>query len=136
MGREKVEESNKINERFVPMPYSVLFSEAYTTMSKSSKVAFQYFLADKKVGHQTIFKLTFFQAKKAGVCNSSATFDKIKKQLVAHGFFDPWEPGGLNAPSKFKKSYRWKKYGTANFKEVAFVGGMGPDKLRKVAMIE
>jgi len=102
----------KIEGPFVAMEYRLLESEAFRSLSSTAKVAFIYFRRDKRNGHQTEVILTFPQAQKYGVCASPATFNRVKPELVEKGFLDPLKPGGLNQPSVFNLSDRWKFYGT------------------------
>lgn len=80
---------NKIGEKFVALPKSLLLSKVFISLSSNAKIAFIYFKYDIKNGHETEVILTFNQAKKYGVCKSPSTFDLIKKELVAKGFLDP-----------------------------------------------
>ena len=78
-------------------------------------------------------KLLISQAKKFNVCRSQSTFTKIKKELVKHGFLDPLDGGGLNAPAIFKISNRWNRYDNEDFKELKYKPGFG-SKYFKEAM--
>jgi hypothetical protein len=118
-------ERNKIVGQFVPLAHNLLKSKAYMDLSTGAKVALNYFLMDKKSGHQTELILTFPQAKNYGVCSSPTTFNKIKKELVAKGFLDSSEPGGLGKHSVYKESYRWKYFGTDQFEELQYRPGFG-----------
>ena len=130
MSRKK---RQKIGERFVPLPHSVLDSPAFQSLKHpSSKVAYLYFLKDRKNGHQTEVILTFGQAQKYGVCKSPDTFNQVKRELVDTGFLDPLEPGGLNQPSVFTLSFRWKLYGTSRFEKVKYKPGVGCKYFTKV----
>lgn len=121
---------NKIEGRFVPIQHSLLTSEAYKSLGTSAKIAYIYFLKDIKSSHQTDVILTFEQAKKFLVCTSPSTFQRVKKELVSHGFLDSVDGGGLNAPSKFKISYRWKKYDTDLFENSRYKSGFGSKYFR------
>ena len=50
----------------------------------------------------------------------AATFSKINQELVAKGFIDPCDKGGLRSDGKsynlFKLSEQWKDYGKSDFK--------------------
>ena len=116
---------NKIQGRFVPLPYILLESEAFKALSPSARIAYVCFLCDRRNNHQTDVMLTFGQArKKFCVCSSPSTFGKIKKELVDKGFLDPLESGGLNKPSKFDLSERWRQYGSDLFKQVEYTLGV------------
>ena len=120
---------------FVPLGRPLLRSLAYTSLSRSAKIAYPYFLYDKKNYHQDSVILTFSQARRFGVCQSPSTFTKIKRELVRHGFLDPVDGGGLNAPAVFKISLRWKRFGDGDFKEVPFRPGVS-SKFFKSAMAD
>jgi len=121
----------KIKGQFVPMIYPMLKSEAFKSLSTTAKVTYLYFEMDRKIGHQTEFILTFYQAQKYGVCASPATFNKVKRELVVKGFLDPFEPGGLNQPAIFELSNRWKWYGTDRFQKVEYQPGVGSKYFRQ-----
>ena len=123
---------NKLGS-FVPLGRPLLSSLAFTSLCSSAKIAYPYFLYDKKNAHEDKVILTFSQAKKFNVCRSQSTFTKIKKELVKHGFLDPLDPGGLNAPAIFKVSYRWNRYGYEDFKELQYKPGFS-SKFFKEAM--
>ena len=118
---------------FVPLGRPLLKSLAFTSLSSSAKIAYPYFLYDKKNDHEDKLILTFSQAKKFNICRSQSTFTKIKKDLVKHGFLDSFDGGGLNAPAVFKISNRWKRYGEEDFKELQYKPGFG-SKYFKEAM--
>ena len=115
---------NKLGS-FVALGRPLLSSLAFTSLCSSAKIAYAYFLYDKKNNHQDQVILTFSQAKKFNVCRSQSTFTKIKKELVKHGFLDPLDGGGLNAPAIFKVSNRWNRYGNEDFKELKYQPGFG-----------
>ena len=115
---------NKLGS-FVALGRPLLSSSAFTSLCSSAKIAYAYFLYDKKNAHEDKVILTFSQAKKFNVCRSQSTFTKIKKELVKHGFLDPLDGGGLNAPAIFKVSNRWNRYGNEDFKELKYQPGFG-----------
>mgnify|MGYP001262978297 CR=1 FL=1 len=123
MGRRK--KRQKIEGRFVPLQHKLLESKAFQSLTKSAKVAYIYFLFDIKSGHQKEVILTFEQAKKHFVCSSPSTFMKIKKELVNNGFLNQLEGGGLNSPTKFAISHRWKDYGLNDFDQGKYTPGIG-----------
>ena len=134
----------KIGGKFVPLQHVLLDSLAFQSLGNGSKVGLIYFYKDKKNGHQENLILTFPQAKKYGVCQSSTTFDSIKKELVEKGFLDSFEPGGLGKHSIFKMSYRWKLYRSEGFEIVEYESGYGSkqfqviwkDELKKKKLLE
>jgi hypothetical protein len=109
---------------FVPLQRPLLNSPAYLSLSNSSKIAYTYFLYDKKNKHQDEVTLTFSQAKKFKACKSPSTFAKAKRELVKYGFLDPLDGGGLNAHAIFKLSLRWKRFGDDDFKEIPYKPGV------------
>ena len=123
---------NKLGS-FVPLGRPLLSSLAFTSLCSSAKIAYAYFLYDKKNDHQDQVILTFSQAKKFNICRSQSTFTKIKKELVKHGFLDPLDGGGLNAPAIFKVSNRWNRYGNEDFKDLKYKPGFS-SKFFKDAM--
>ena len=123
---------NKLGS-FVPLGRPLLKSLAFTSLSSSAKIAYPYFLYDKKNDHQDEVVLTFSQAKNFKVCQSQSTFTKIKRELVKYGLLDPLDGGGLNAPAIFKVSNRWKRYGDEDFKELKYQLGFS-SKFFKEAM--
>ena len=122
----------KIEGQFVPLQHDLLNSSAFQSLGNGAKVGLIYFYKDKKNGHQTNLILTFPQAKKYGVCQSSTTFDSVKRELVEKGFLDPFEPGGLGKHSIFKNSYRWKFYGTSRFVKVSYEPGCGSKQFQTI----
>lgn len=116
---------NKIEGQFVPLQHSLLKSKAYMSLSDKAKILLIYFMSDIKNSHETEVILTYKDAKKFNVCGSPTTFKEKKIELVKHGFLDSLDGGGLNAPSKFKLSYRWKQYGTDLFVEKEYIKGFG-----------
>jgi len=123
---------NKLGS-FVALGRPLLRSLAFTSLCSSAKIAYAYFLYDKKNDHQDEVVLTFSQAKNFKVCQSQSTFTKIKRELVKHGFLDPLDPGGLNAPAIFKISNRWNRYGNEDFKDLKYKPGFS-SKFFKEAM--
>ena len=120
----------KYSKGFVALPHNLVDSEAYKQLSAIATRAFTYFRRDLKNGHQTKVVLTFGQAQKYGVCNSSTTFSKVKKELVKHGLLDHVDGGGLNAPAVFELSERWRWFNTDQFDEVPYKLGVGSKYFR------
>ena len=123
---------NKLGS-FVPLQRPLLRSLAFLSLSNAAKVAYTYFLYDKKSSHQDEVVLTFSQAKNFKVCQSQSTFTKIKRELVQYGLLDPLDGGGLNAPAIFKVSNRWNRYGNEDFKDLKYKPGFS-SKFFKDAM--
>ncbi len=126
----KKKKHKKIKGRFIPLSHNLVDSEAYKQLSATATRALIYFKRDVKNGHQTEVVLTFGQAQKYGVCDSSTTFCKVKKELVKHGLLDPVDGGGLNAPAVFKLSERWRQFNTGQFNEVPYKLGVGSKYFR------
>lgn len=85
-----------------------------------------YFLGKVKTGYHDPqkylldFTFSYPEAKRYGFAYS--TFSKTIKALVAFGFIDPVDRGGLRGYQKgyniFRLSKRWEQYGTPDFKEM------------------
>ena len=120
----------KYSKGFVALPHILIESEAYKQLSPIATRAFTYFRRDLKNDHQTKVILSFGQAKKYGVCDSSTTFSKVKKELVKHGLLDHVDGGGLNAPAVFELSERWRWFNTDQFDEVPYKLGVGSKYFR------
>ena len=75
----------KYSKGFVRLPHNLIESDAYKQLSAIATRAFTYFRRDLKNNHQKEVALTFGQAKNYGVCDSSTTFSKVKKELVNMG---------------------------------------------------
>lgn len=110
---------------FVAIPWKILNSQAYKSLKASSAKALPYFLGKPhriyKDPQYTAdsFIFPYSEAEKYGF--APATFSNVIKDLIAHGFIDPVEKGGLRGHgrtcSRFKLSYRWELFGTAHFQE-------------------
>jgi hypothetical protein len=109
---------------WIPLSKDLLKTNAFISLSSKAKIAYLYFLFDKKNGEQTEIILTFNQAKKFNICNSPTTFNNIKKELVEKGFLNSVSGGGMNESSIFEISYRWKKYGTKLFEKSEYKLGI------------
>lgn len=129
MARKK----HKIAGRFILLSHQLMESDAFMSLSSTAKIAYIYFMHDRKNDYEFEVILTLGQAKKYGVCRSPSTFDKAKKELVKNGFLDPVDGGGLNAPAIFKISERWRLFGLDNYKLVKYKSGHG-SKYFKTAM--
>ncbi|TAL18535.1 hypothetical protein EPN96_01870 [bacterium] len=113
-----------IGGSFAAMPENLLHSRAYAELAPSAaKILAPMIYADGVfVVHRggADFPFTYADAKRHGL--SSATFSRAIKELTAKGFITPAKHGGLRGSCKienrFKRSERWKKYGTPEFEEV------------------
>lgn len=108
---------------FVAIPWAVLNSAAYRSMSYTARSALPYFLGKPKVPFNRTdyitndFQFTYPEAGRLGYARS--TFHGVIEQLVRYGFIDPVDKGGLRGHGKtsslFKLSSRWQNYGTEKF---------------------
>lgn len=112
---------------FVPLTWEMLNSRAYKDLPASAAKALPYFIGKVKTGfndpqrYSIEFSLSYREGQNCGF--SSATFAKVIVELVAHGFVDPIDKGGLRseggkALNLFSLSCRWKSYGLPEFKPV------------------
>ncbi|MBA4349614.1 MAG: hypothetical protein C0415_06485 [Thermodesulfovibrio sp.] len=109
---------------FVALTWEMLNSKAYKELNYASAKALSYFLGKFKGSYHdpqrylSGFSFSYSEAKTYRF--SSATFSKIIQELVAKGFIDPVDRGGLRSDGKsynlFKLSERWKDYGKPDFK--------------------
>lgn len=109
---------------FVALTWEMLNSMAYKELNYASAKALPYFLGKFKGGYHdpqrylANFSFSYAEAKTYRI--ASATFSKIIQELVAKGFIDPCDKGGLRSDGKsyniFKLSERWKDYGKPDFK--------------------
>lgn len=108
---------------FVALTWEMLNSKAYKELNYASAKALPYFLGKFKGGYHdpqrylSGFSFSYAEANK--YMFSSATFSKIIQELVAKGFIDPVDKGGLRSDGKsynlFRLSRRWEKYGAEGF---------------------
>ncbi|MGD0169605.1 MAG: hypothetical protein ABSE54_07780 [Smithella sp.] len=108
---------------FVPLPWDMLNHKAYKELPPSAAKALPYFIGKvKKAFHDpsrlnTEFSFSYKEAKSFGF--ALATFSKIIRDLVKHGFLDPIDKGGLRGDCKsnnlFCLSHRWKLLGQPDF---------------------
>lgn len=122
-------EKNKLPP-FVALLWGLLNSKAYIELPPSAGKILVYFLGKPRLTprdpryHSTTFVFPYSEAKRYGFAKK--TYSDIIKDLVRLGFIDPVVKGGLRSGGKsmsvFKLSERWKKYGRADFKEVAWEG--------------
>lgn len=123
MGKTRTGKREYTTSPFVMQPWDLLNSKAYIDLKPSASKALPYFLGKphKNINdpqrYEAEWKLTYGEAKRLGF--SSSTFSSIIKDIVAKGFVDPVDKGGLRGDSKSSNKYRlskrWEKYGTAEF---------------------
>jgi hypothetical protein len=111
---------------FVALPWSMLNGRAYQSLKHSAAKALPYFWGkpkrrfDDPALHEIEIKFPYEEGARYGF--ASGTFSKIIQELVAKGFLDPVDKGGLRSFGKswnvFKISRRWEKYGTAEYQAV------------------
>jgi len=109
---------------FVALPWKLLNSKAYYHLNHASRAALPFFLGKPKVPFdrpnfcEIIFTFPYSEAKRVGIPTS--TFFKVIRELVATGFIDPQDKGGLRGNCKvanrFTTSRRWQDFGTPDFK--------------------
>jgi hypothetical protein len=123
---------------FVPVTYEMIASKAYRELHGTSLKAL--ILCHRKIKthvdrHNHNFSFTYPEASKQGI--GSASFYRAMRQLQMLGFIDCVVKGGMRFEQKhcsqYRLSQRWKKYGTANFKELhagycMSIHGNGDDK--------
>jgi hypothetical protein len=105
------------------MSWDVLNSIAYKSLTHSAGKALPYFIGKPKAPFNdpaqcnTDIHFPYAEAKRYGF--APGTFSKIIHELVAKGFLDPVDKGGLRCNGKsynvFRMSRRWEKYGTSEF---------------------
>lgn len=86
---------------FVALTWEMLNSRAYKELPASSAKALPYFLGKVKTGYNDPqrysieFPLCYKEAASYGF--AAATFSKAIQRLVAHGFINPIDKGGLRS---------------------------------------
>ncbi len=113
---------------FVAMPWDMLNNRAYIDLKPSAAKALPYFWGRLHVPfndpaqYETEIRFPYPEGKRLGF--ASATFSKIIQELMAKGFLDPVDKGGLRANGKsynvFKISRRWERYGKEDFEAVVW----------------
>lgn len=108
---------------FVPLTWVVLNHDAYKKLPASASKALTYFMGKVKVPYGDPekycqeFSFSYREASKLGF--ASGTWSKVIQDLIAYGWIDPVDRGGLRGDGKsssvFRLSRRWEKYGTADF---------------------
>jgi hypothetical protein len=108
---------------FVALIWEMLNSKAYKDLPPSSAKALPYFLGKVKTSsdpqkYNLEFSFSYREAEKLSF--APATFSKVIQNLVAFGFIDPVDKGGLRGECKslnmFRLSKRWKDFKTQDFK--------------------
>lgn len=108
---------------FVMLPWEVLNSPAHKALPFSARSALPYFLGKPKcklnslTAFTTVFEFSYSEAQRHGF--SRGTWSNVIRNLVAKGFVDPVEKGGLRGEgysgNLFRLSHRWRDYGTSAF---------------------
>lgn len=111
---------------FVALTWEMLNSAAYKELSPSAAKCLPYFLGKVKTGpndpqkYLSKFSFSYTEADKLGF--AITTFYRVISGLMANGFIDPIDKGGLRGLSRsynlFKLSTRWKTYGTPAFNKI------------------
>ena len=117
----------KTKTPFIMLPYKMINSRAYKSLSPVAAKALPFFLAKVKLHvaddqrYREIFTLSY-GGLKAAANISDRTCSKVFQELVRVGFIDPVEKGGLRGNgkscSKYKLSRRWEQYQQPGFKEI------------------
>lgn len=120
--------SKKMNKLppFVAMDWKVLNSDAYKSLSHSSRASLPYWLGKPKKpfndaeNYEIDFKFPYAEAANYGFAR--ATFARIIQEVISNGFVDPIRKGGLRGDgkscSRFVLSRRWQNYGKPDFKKI------------------
>jgi hypothetical protein len=114
---------------FVPLTWALLNSRAYRECPPSAAKAIPFFLGRVKgVAHDEpgrfLVDFSFSYGEARGLGFAPGTFSGVIQNLVAFGFIDPVDRGGLRGEGKsksvFRLSRRWEKYGTDAFEKVSW----------------
>jgi len=126
--RRKINKGAKIDGGFVPLPWDILNSPAYTALKASACKILPFFLGKPKISlarsecYEMEFEFTYTEATSHGLSN--ATFRDARNDLIAKGFIDPTDKGGLRgagrSSNKYRLSKRWKKYGQSDFENIDY----------------
>jgi hypothetical protein len=122
--------SNRIPP-FVPLTWKMLNHLAYKKLPASAAKALPYFIGKIQYirfhdpeRYTSVFPFPFSEGVRLGF--SRATFSKVIRDLVAYGWIDPVQKGGLNGfglgRNRFRLSTRWEQYGTQWFEPVDWKG--------------
>ena len=122
LARKKQRQRNSLPP-FVPLTWGILNHAAYKDLPASAAKALPYFMGKVKVSYRDPqkyweeFAFSYREASKLRF--ASGTWSKVIQDLVAYGWIDPVDRGGLRGDGKssslFRLSRRWEKYGTADF---------------------
>lgn len=123
MGKTRTGKKEYSTAPFVMMPWEILNSKAYKDLPPSAGKALPYFLGKPQrhfrdpMRYEAEWPFTYGEADRYGF--ASSTFSQIIKAVIANGFVDPVDKGGLRgnsrSSSKFRLSKRWEKYGGDDF---------------------
>lgn len=126
MGRTRTRKSKL--PPFVAMSWELLNSKAYSVLTHSARACLPYWLGkpkapfDRSEYFEKEFVFPYPEAQHYGF--AKATFAKIIRELVAKGFIDPKDKGGLRGDglsyNRFVLSKRWMKFNTPEFEEVSW----------------
>lgn len=121
-------EKHPIPGGFVAVPWQLLNSQAYKDLKHSAAKVLPFFLGKPHLSlgdpqaYLVEFTLSWREANKyAGI--SKSTFSDAIKDIVAKGFIDPVDKGGLRggdikAYNIFSLSRRWTNYGKKEFEAI------------------
>lgn len=139
-GRRRKRRGDKLPP-FVPLIWDILNSKAYKDLPASVAKALPYFLGKIKISfndpqrYSTEFNFSYPEAHKKGF--AKGTFSGVLKDLIAKGFIDPVDKGGLKGYHKgynvFTLSERWKNYGALEFKSIDWRCFQPREKIVKVS---
>ena len=111
---------------FVPLTWEMLNSAAYKELSPSAAKGLPYFLGKVKTKYNdpqkylSEFSFSYTEADRLGF--AITTFYRVISRLMANGFIDPVDKGGLRGLCRsynlFKLSNRWMNYGTPAFNKI------------------
>lgn len=129
---------------FVPLTWEMLNSKAYKDLTPSAAKVLPYFLGKLKFGYNDTqrykeeFQLSYSEAKRYGF--ATATHHRNISQLIAKGFIDPVDKGGLRGLSRsyslFTLSCRWKDYGMPGFEKISWSCFQPRDRSRATAKMK
>jgi hypothetical protein len=125
--KKKMSRSKRAKDKrlppFVALPWDMLNGKAYQSLKYSAAKALPYFWGKLHVPfndpaqYETDIHFPYAEGKRYGF--SPGTFSKIIQELIAKGFIDPVDKGGLRGHGKsynvFRISRRWEKLGTSAF---------------------
>jgi hypothetical protein len=128
MARNTIKSKKGTGLPFVYMAWEILNSAAFKALTPSAGKALPFFLGKPKKPYgdrdyyEIVFTFPYGEAIRFGFAR--ATFFKIVEELIAKGFIDSIQKGGLRGEGKsfnrFKLSERWRGYGTKFFTVVSW----------------